>query len=89
MTRWSATTPTPPPLLRARLRLALHSSGGNTKTKVVHHERGRYSGLLGLAGPVRPPLGGRPLILRVNNGLELSLITKANNSITVTCSRHA
>jgi len=29
-------------LLRARLRLALHSSGGKTKTKVVHHERGRY-----------------------------------------------
>jgi len=45
MTRWSATTPTPPPLLRTRLRLALHSSGGKGKTKVVHHERGRYSPL--------------------------------------------
>jgi tetratricopeptide (TPR) repeat protein len=43
MTRWSAITRTPPPLLRARLRLALHSRGGNNLNPVVHHERGRYS----------------------------------------------
>jgi hypothetical protein len=28
MTRWSAITRTPPPLLRTRLRLVLHSPGG-------------------------------------------------------------
>ena len=42
MTRWSAITRTPPQLLRARLRLALHSSGGNNLNPAVHHERGRY-----------------------------------------------
>ncbi len=41
MTRWSATTPTPPPLLRARLRLALHSSGGKNQNRLVHHAVGR------------------------------------------------
>jgi len=50
MTRWSATTPTPPQLLRTRLRLALHSSGGKTLNQFVHHERGRYS----------PPAVARP-----------------------------
>src|SRR5438477_12844519 len=44
MTRWSAITRTPPQLLRARLRLALHSRGGKNLNPVVHHERGRYSG---------------------------------------------
>ena len=43
MTRWSAITPTPPQLLRARLRLALHSSGGEDLNRLVHHEWGRYS----------------------------------------------
>ena len=42
MTRWSAITPDPPQLLRARLRLALHGSGGNDLNRLVHHERGRY-----------------------------------------------
>ncbi len=41
MTRWSATTRTPPPLLRARLRLALHSSGGKNENRLVHHALGR------------------------------------------------
>ena len=44
MTRWSATTPTPPQLLRTRLRLALHSSGSNNLNQLVHHKRGRYCG---------------------------------------------
>ncbi len=44
MTRWSAITRTPPQLLRARLRLALHSSGGKDLNRLIHHERGRYSG---------------------------------------------
>src|SRR5580765_8860302 len=48
MTRWSAITLTPPPLLRARLRLALHSRGGKELNPVVHHERGRYLGYLGI-----------------------------------------
>jgi hypothetical protein len=43
MTRWSAITRTPPQLLRARLRLALHSCGGEDLNRLVHHERGRYS----------------------------------------------
>jgi hypothetical protein len=43
MTRWSATTRTPPQLLRARLRLALHSRGGKNLNPVVHHAAGRYS----------------------------------------------
>jgi len=34
--------PPPPQLLRTRLRLALHSSGGNNLNRLVHHERGRY-----------------------------------------------
>jgi tetratricopeptide (TPR) repeat protein len=34
--------PDPPQLLRARLRLALHSRGGRSFNPVVHHERGRY-----------------------------------------------
>jgi hypothetical protein len=42
MTRWSAITRTPPPLLRARPRLALHSRAGNNLNPVVHHEPGRY-----------------------------------------------
>ncbi len=42
MTRWSAITRTPPQLLRARLRLALHSRGGEDLNRLVHHERGRY-----------------------------------------------
>ena len=46
MTRWSAITRTPPPLLRARLRLALHSRGGKNLNPVVHHERGRYSDIV-------------------------------------------
>ena len=38
--------PDPPQLLRARLRLALHSRGGDNLNRLVHHERGRYcSGL--------------------------------------------
>jgi hypothetical protein len=35
--------PGPPQLLRARFRLALHSHGGGTLNRLVHHERGRYS----------------------------------------------
>ena len=35
--------PDPPQLLRARLRLALHSRGGEDLNRLVHHERGRYS----------------------------------------------
>jgi hypothetical protein len=35
--------PHPPQLLRARLRLALHSHGGEELNRLVHHERGRYS----------------------------------------------
>jgi ferredoxin-NADP reductase/MOSC domain-containing protein YiiM/ferredoxin len=35
--------PDPPQLLRARLRLALHSRGGEELNRLVHHERGRYS----------------------------------------------
>ena len=42
MTRWSAITRTPPQLLRARLRLALHSRGGQDLNRLVHHERGHY-----------------------------------------------
>jgi hypothetical protein len=42
MTRWSAIDRTPPQLLRARLRLALHSRGGENLNRLVHHERGRY-----------------------------------------------
>ena len=34
--------PDPPQLLRARLRLALHSRGGENLNRLVHHERGRY-----------------------------------------------
>src|SRR5436190_13967403 len=34
--------PDPPQLLRARLRLALHSRGGEEPNRLVHHERGRY-----------------------------------------------
>ena len=43
MTRWSAITRTPPQLLRARLRLTLHSRGENHLNLLIHHERGRYS----------------------------------------------
>jgi len=35
--------PDPPQLLRARLRLALHSRGEQELNGLVHHERGRYS----------------------------------------------
>jgi hypothetical protein len=55
MTRWSAITRTPPQLLRARLRLALHSRGGKLNP-VVHHERGRYSGF---RDPVKGASRGR------------------------------
>ena len=41
--------PDPPQLLRARLRLALHSRGGEDLNRLVHHERGRYSSPLALA----------------------------------------
>ena len=34
--------PDPPQLLRARLRLALHSYGGEDLNRLVHHEQGRY-----------------------------------------------
>ena len=34
--------PHPRPSLRARLRLALHDSGGEHFNRLVHHERGRY-----------------------------------------------
>jgi hypothetical protein len=34
--------PDPPQLLRARLRLALDSRGGEDLNRLVHHERGRY-----------------------------------------------
>ena len=54
MTRWSAITRTPPQLLRARLRLALHNYGGKELNRLVHHERGRYS--VGMAHVVLNPL---------------------------------
>ena len=38
--------PDPPQLLRARLRLALHSYGGEDLNQLVHHEPGRYSLLI-------------------------------------------
>ena len=50
---------------------------------------GEVPGMLGA-----PPLYahvlrvGRPLVLRVNHGLELSLVARADRSITVSCSRH-
>ena len=54
MTRWSATTPTPPQLLRTRLRLALHSSGGKHLNQLVHHKRGRYCQGWGMISQSRP-----------------------------------
>jgi hypothetical protein len=42
--------PDPPQLLRARLRLALHSRGGKDLNRLVHHERGRYSRETGFSG---------------------------------------
>jgi hypothetical protein len=63
MTRWSAITRTPPQLLRARQRLALHSSGGEDLNRLVQHERRRYSGLL--------TLEGRALLVNLNC-IELS-----------------
>jgi len=40
--------PDPRPSLRARLRLALHDSRGiDDLNRLVHHERGRYSGSSG------------------------------------------
>jgi hypothetical protein len=50
---------------------------------------GDIPGMLGVAPLYAQVLRvDRPLVLRVNHGLELSLVATADHSITVTCSRH-
>jgi hypothetical protein len=51
---------------------------------------GEIPGLLGLAPMYAQELRlGRPLVIRLNHGLELSLVPKADHSVIVSCARHA
>ena len=62
--------PDPPQLLRARLRLALHSCGGEDLNRLVHHERGRYLRVREVHAAVEELYGERVPFSSVNEVLS-------------------